>query len=260
MTANTTGALNTAAGVNALLANTTGAQNTAVGVNGIFNNKTGSNNIALGFDAGFNLTTGSNNVDIANVGAGAESNTIRIGTQGKQTAAFIAGVSSTLVTGNAVVVSSSGKLGVVMSSARFKRDIKDMGNSSEALMKLRPVTFKYKNDPEGIKQYGLIAEEVARIYPELVGYGADGKVESVRYLTLTAMLLNELQKQTAQNKLQTEQITTLSAKLSQVEASAQHELRAQRAAFEERLSALEQTTQAQNRNRNLAAAFDTREP
>ena len=100
------------------------------------------------------------------------------------------------MTGNAVVVNSSGKLGIVMSSARFKRDIHDMGSSSAALMKLRPVTFRYRNDPEGIRQYGLVAEEVARIYPELVSYGADGKVETVNYLTLTSMLLNELQKQT----------------------------------------------------------------
>jgi hypothetical protein len=156
-------------------------------------------------------------------------------------------------------VSGSGKLGVVMSSARFKRDIHDMRDSSEALMKLRPVTFRYRNDPDGIKQYGLVAEEVARIYPELVGYGADGKVETVRYLTLTAMLLNELQKQTRLNERQAELLrrqTGWSRELSLEVARQRQELSAQRAAFEQRLSALERTMRAQDRNRNLAAAFD----
>ena len=99
-----------------------------------------------------------------------------------------------MVTGDAVLVSSTGQLGMMMSSARYKRDIHDMDEASSNLMKLRPVTFRYKDDPQGIKQYGLVAEEVARVYPELVSYD-HGKVESVHYLTLTAMLLNELQKQ-----------------------------------------------------------------
>src|SRR5262249_49102774 len=131
-----------------------------------------------------------------------ESKTIRIGTQGTETATFIAGISGSAVTGNAVVVSSTGKLGIVVSSARFKRDIHDMGGASTGLMKLRPVTFRYKNDPGGIRQYGLVAEEVARVYPELVSYAPDGKVETVNYLTLTSMLLNELQKRTAENQRQ----------------------------------------------------------
>ena len=83
---------------------------------------------------------------------------------------------------------------MVMSSARYKRDIHDMGARSAGLLKLRPVTFRYKNDPARTLQYGLVAEEVANIYPDLVGYGTDGKIETVHYMTLISMLLNELQK------------------------------------------------------------------
>src|SRR5271170_4058771 len=133
-----------------------------------------------------------------------------------------------------------------------------MDEASSNLMKLRPVTFRYKNDPQGIKQYGLVAEEVARVYPELVSYD-HGKVESVHYLTLTAMLLNELQKQTVglqkqaaelrsqrrENAQQAEQIKRLSAQVA--------DERVQRAAFEERLSKLEQTMQARNGDGKLAA-------
>jgi hypothetical protein len=136
-----------------------------------------------------------------------------------------------------VVVSNTGKLGIVTSSARYKRDIHDMGRTSSGLMKLRPVTFRYKNDPEGIKQTALVAEEVARVYPELVSYGADGKVESVNYLTLSAMLLNELQKQTTE-------VHKLSAQMA-----------TQRASFEQRLAKLEQTMAAKDRAPKLAAAF-----
>src|SRR5208337_1536375 len=165
----------------------------------------GSGNIALGFEAGQALTTGNNNIDIGNVGKAAEKQTIRIGTQGAQTAAFVQGIHDTPVTGDteAVAVSSTGQLGIVPSSARFKRDIRDMGTASLGLMKLRPVTFRYKDDSQAIEQYGLVAEEVQRVYPELVSHGADGKVESVRYMTLIAMLLNELQKQNRELKNQT---------------------------------------------------------
>jgi hypothetical protein len=102
-----------------------------------------------------------------------------------------------------------------MSSARYKRNIHDMGEASSALMKLRPVSFRYRNDTEGIRQYGLVAEEVARVYPELVTYGADGKVETVRYLMLTGMLLNELQKQARENEQQAGQIQQLTERSAQ---------------------------------------------
>jgi hypothetical protein len=95
-----------------------------------------------------------------------------------------------------VVVNSSGRLGVgPPSSARFKRDVHDMGEASSKLLKLRPVTFRYKEHPQAIRQYGLVAEEVAKV-PELVAYGPDGKALTMRYSTLSAMLLNELPKQT----------------------------------------------------------------
>jgi hypothetical protein len=180
------------------------------------NNTTGQSNIGVGPAGGFNLTTGSNNIDIGNVGAAAESKTIRIGTQGIQTRAFIAGISGTLVSGSAVVVSSTGQMGIVVSSARFKRDIHDMGATSEALMKLRPITFRYKQDRQGERQYGLIAEEVAQFYPELVNYDTDGKVISVRYYELVPMLLNEAQLQAKQIQDQTDQNRRLSAEVRQL--------------------------------------------
>src|SRR5208337_399854 len=131
----------------------------------------------------------------------------------------------------------------------YKRDIHDMGDASAKLLKLRPVTFRYKEDPTGTIQYGLVAEEVERVYPELVTYGADGKVETVRYSELSGMLVNELQKQThelqkqaSENARQAAQIKKLSAQMAEVKA-----------AFERRLSALEQTTQARNGGRKLAA-------
>jgi hypothetical protein len=238
----------------------------------MLNNTTGNNNISLGLRAGANLTAGSNNIAIGNAGA-AESNTIRIGVQGTQTATFVAGISGAAVTGNAVVVNGAGKLGIVMSAARYKRDIRDMGAASEGLMKLRPVVFRYRNDPEGIQQYGLVAEEVARIYPELVSQGADGKVETVRYLTLIAMLLNELQKQTRENarqgaqlRRQNEQVTSLSAQMhnetastermvAQLQENHDRELRAIRAAFERRIAAVEQSLRV-GKNSKVVAAFN----
>ncbi len=106
-------------------------------------------------------------------------------------------------------VTSTGKLGIVMSSARYKHDIRDMGEKSSALLKLRPVSFRYNNDPANTLQYGLVAEEVAKVYPELVVYGADGKVQTVRYSMLSAMLINELEKQNRANDRQAGQIQQL---------------------------------------------------
>src|SRR5262249_13097778 len=190
---NSTGQNNTADGFQALYSNTTGLSNTGVGLSALAHNTTGNYNIAVGASAGSNITTGSSNIEIGNAGAAGDTSTIRIGTS--QTATYIAGISGRAVTGADVVVDGMGKLGVVASSARYKRDIRDMGTTSNALMKLRPVTFRYKSDERGATQYGLIAEEVQRVYPELVMFDADGKVETVRYSMLISMLLNELQKQ-----------------------------------------------------------------
>jgi len=207
----------TAVGSEALYNNTTGEANTAVGVNALLNNATGSFNIALGFNAGAALTTGDNNIDIGNGGVADEANTIRIGTQGRQVAAFIAGISgATLPTGVAVVIdSTTGQLGInATSSARFKSDIKPMDKASEAVLALKPVTFRYKQeiDPKGIRQFGLVAEEVEKVNPALVTRDADGKVFTVRYEAVNAMLLNEFLKEHCkveqqQRKLEQEKTT-----------------------------------------------------
>jgi uncharacterized coiled-coil protein SlyX len=194
---NTTASDNTANGAAALHSNTTGSNNTATGFEALLNNTTGGSNIALGYLAGQNLTTGSNNIDIGNFGIAAEAKTIRIGTVGTQTAALIAGISGVAVTGSTVVVNSTGKLGVATSSARFKKAIKPMDKASEAILALKPVTFRYKEeiDPDGTPQFGLIAEEVEKVNSDLVGRDADGKVNTVRYEAVNAMLLNEFLKE-----------------------------------------------------------------
>jgi Chaperone of endosialidase len=159
---NTSGSANVANGNGALFLNTVGTRNTAIGNSAFNSNTTGSNNIALGVNAGFNLTTGNSNIDIGNVGVARESKTIRIGKVGTQTKAFIAGISGATVRGTAVVVNSSGQLGVAASSQRFKQHIQTMGDASDMLLALRPVTFEYKPDvdPNCIRQFGLVAEEV----------------------------------------------------------------------------------------------------
>jgi uncharacterized coiled-coil protein SlyX len=151
----------------------------------------------LGILAGENLTTGDNNIDIGNNGVGTDSNTIRIGTVGTQTATYVAGIFGTGVAGVTVLVDSSGHLGVLTSSERFKDEIKPMDTASEAILALRPVTFRYKHeiDPNGIPQFGLVAEEVEKVNPDLVARDAQGKVFTVRYEAVNAMLLNEFLKE-----------------------------------------------------------------
>jgi len=213
---NTTGAQNSASGVQALFGNKTGNYNTASGTDALFSNTTGSTNIAEGYKAGYNLTTGSNNIDIGNLGMAAESGTIRIGTTSTQAATYIAGIYGTSVTGNAVVVSSTGQLGVTVSSERFKTAIAPMGSYTAKLTQLRPVTFHLKNAPEGALQSGLIAEEVAQVYPELVIRDEKGRIDGVRYDELAPMLLNEMQKQQRKIAAQSETITTQEAELRTV--------------------------------------------
>jgi hypothetical protein len=206
---NTTGNYNTASGYEALFYNTTGNYNTASGVNALQHNTTGSSNIAVGLDAGANLTTGSNNIDIGSKGAAAESDTIRIGIAATHKATVIAGIYGTSVTGSAVVVSSTGRLGVTMSSERFKTAIAPMGANTAKLQQLRPVTFHLKTDPMGALQYGLIAEEVAKVYPELVIRNETGRIDGVRYDELAPMLLNEVQQQQKAATAQAEKVTAL---------------------------------------------------
>jgi Chaperone of endosialidase len=193
---NTAGGSNTTIGVEALFSNTTGNSNTAIGVGALLNNN-GDNNIALGHNAGANLTTGDNNIDIGNTGATAESGRIRIGTRGTHTATFIAGISGVAGTGSQVIVNSNGKLGVTASSKRYKDAIKPMDKASEAILALKPVIFHYKQeiDPDGIPQFGLVAEDVEKVNPDLVARDEQGKPYTVRYEAVNAMLLNEFLKE-----------------------------------------------------------------
>jgi hypothetical protein len=203
---NTTGKGNAAQGANALYSNTTGIRNLGIGSNALFNSD-GSYNIALGFDAGYNVTTGSNNIEIGTLGAAGDNNTIQIGVQGTQTSTTIAGISGTVVIGSPVSVSSTGQLGVTGSSERFKTDIASMPDP-EKLAQLRPVTFKYKIDPKGILQYGLIAEEVDKVYPELVIRDNAGKIMGVHYEELAPILLKEAQELKIALKTQATMIST----------------------------------------------------
>jgi hypothetical protein len=144
------------------------------------------------------LTTGSNNIDIGSVGVAGEDDTIRIGTKGTHKATVIAGIISSKITGSAVYVTTTGRLGVLASSERFKTAIAPMGSDTAKLVQLRPVTFHLKTDPKGALQYGLIAEEVAKVYPELVIRDEKGRIDGVRYDELAPMLLNEVQQQRTQ--------------------------------------------------------------
>ena len=222
---NTTGGANTANGQSSLLDNTTGMNNTAVGILALEHNTTGSGNIALGALAGLNQTTGSNNICIFDSGVAGESNTIRIGTVGTQNATYIAGISGvTVPTGVAVIVDSSGHLGTTTSSARFKDEIKPMDNTSEAILALQPVTFRYKHelDPEGIPQFGLVAEDVEKVNPDLVARDEQGKPYTVRYEAVNAMLLNEFLKEhkafVAEQREVQEQKATIARQQKQIEA------------------------------------------
>ena len=154
----------------------------------------------------------------------AEAATIRLGTQGTQTSTYIAGIQGVVVSGAPVYVSATGKLGTLTSSAKFKKDIKDMGNTSDALLALRPVSFKYKSefDPSGMQQFGLIAEEVEKVSPDLVLRDAAHQIYTVRYEAVNAMLLNEFQKQhetiTGQEQMLTEQEKTIAEQQKFVES------------------------------------------
>jgi hypothetical protein len=201
------GTNNVASGFQALQLNTTGMQNTAAGAGALINSLSGSNNIALGYQAGYNVL-GSNNIHIGNTGVSGDSGVIRIGSA-SQTSFFAPAVNAA-VSGVAVLIdTATGQLGVAPSSRRFKEDIQDMGDASSGLLRLHPVTFRYKQPfADGSKpiEFGLIAEEVADVYPDLVARSADGQIETVKYQVLDSMLLNEVQKQSEQNRQQTEEI------------------------------------------------------
>jgi hypothetical protein len=221
---NTTGPDNTAIGYFALFSNTTGNSNTASGYDALLNNTTGIGNIALGNFAGANLTTGDNNIDIGNQGVAGEASTIRIGVIGTQTATYIAGImGKTVPRSTPVFINANGQLGTVTSSARFKDEIKPMDKVSEALLALRPVTFRYKPelDPNGIPQFGLVAEEVEKVNPDLVVRDADGKPYTVRYEAVNAMLLNEFLKEHRTVLELKKEIATLTATVTEQAAQIQ---------------------------------------
>jgi hypothetical protein len=213
---NTSGGANTALGSGALSVNTTGTFNLAIGTNALISNTTGSGNIAIGSGSAFRVNPdNSNNIEIGSLGLAGDSGVIRLGASPAQTSFFAAGIRG-VATGvnNAVpvVIDSNGQLGTVNSSRRFKEDIHDMGGASRALMRLRPVTFRYRKPfDDGSKpiQFGLIAEEVADVYPDLVARSADGQIETVKYQVLDSMLLNEVQRQQAELLNQREHILKL---------------------------------------------------
>ena len=219
---NTTGNFNTAHGARALRANTTGRENTASGYRALRSNTTGSGNIGIGFRAGENLTSGGNNIAIGHYGVAGESNTIRFGDS--QTRTFIAGIrGATTAVADAipVVIDSNGQLGTISSSRRFKEQIRDMGDATERLIELRPVLFRYKQEVAGTDrpvQYGLIAEEVAEVLPELVVYDEQGRPLTVKYHLLSSMLLNELQKQVDRDAARALELRALEARLQALEA------------------------------------------
>jgi len=233
LAANSGGYNNTASGANALAANSSGTNNVAIGYNAAPDITTGSNNIAIGSSAASNVSGGnSNNIEIGTSGTSTDNGVISIGTSGVQTSFFaqgIYGVSSGNNSAVPVLVDSGGQLVTVSSSRRYKEDIKDMGEASSGLMRLRPVTFRYKKplaDGSQPVQYGLIAEEVAEVYPDLVSYSAEGQIETVKYQVLDSMLLNEVQRQQAEireqqaeNRDQQNQIRDLQERLARMEAA-----------------------------------------
>jgi trimeric autotransporter adhesin len=225
LVSNTTGNENTASGLRALFSNTTGGNNTASGFNALSSNTTGSGNIGLGVGAGDNLTTGNNNIDIGNEGVAGEANIIRIGTQGTQRKTFVAGITGAGVTGSAVKINAAGQLGTAPSSQRFKDAIKPMDKASEAILALKPVTFHYKKeiDPEGTPEFGLVAEDVEKVNPDLVGRDAEGRVYTVRYEAVNAMLLNEFLKEHRKVQEQEAKIAQLKSMLAKQETIDAHQ-------------------------------------
>ena len=235
---NTTGNVNTAIGSSALANNTTGGSNTAIGNQALQNNTTGTENIALGDHAGVNITTGGGNIAIGHPGVANDFSTIRIGAGQSRT--FIDGIRGTatdLFNAVPVVIDSAGQLGTASSSQRFKNDIKPMDQSSESILALRPVTFHYKSDNKATAQFGLIAEEVAQVNPDLVVRASTGEIYTVRYDAVNAMLLNEFlkehhtvqdlkelaQKQQTAIVLQQQQIAALTAVVQKMSAKVQLE-------------------------------------
>ncbi len=200
----------------------TGFYNTAIGLNSLANNTSGSNNIALGNYAGINLTSGNDNIDIGHAGVAEEAGTIHVGTEGTQTRSYMAGImASPLADGVAVGISATGQLGVRGSSARLKEDIHPMAQASEAILALQPVAFRYRKaiDPQGKAHYGLVAEEVEKVNPDLVAHDAAGKPFTVRYDEVNAMLLNEFLKEHEKVEAQSTTVTAQEKEIAALKAT-----------------------------------------
>jgi hypothetical protein len=205
---NTTGDSNTAIGAVALLSNTTGGENTAVGQLAL-SNTTGDGNIAVGFQAGALVTTANNVIAIGHPGLNVDDS------------CFIGNIRDAVVAPNAapVLIDATGKLGTTNgSSRRFKQEIKPMNDASESILALKPVTFNYKNDAKRTPQFGLIAEEVAEIDPDLIVRDKNGDLLTVRYDAVNTMLLNEFLKEHRRVQDQGAAITTLDSKIKRQEA------------------------------------------
>jgi hypothetical protein len=233
---NTEGNDNTANGAGALAGNTEGSENVAVGLNALASNNTGNNNVALGNLAGFSQTTGSNNVYI---GYQIE------GTAGESNACYIASIfNQTSSGGSAVYVDANSKLGTITSSKRFKEEIKPMNKTSDALFALKPVSFRYKKeiDPAGKSQFGLVAEEVEKVNPDLVVRDKEGRPYSVRYDQVNAMLLNEFLKEHRKFEEQAATITELKSTVAQQQKSFQSKLAEQETQIEALASGLRKVT------------------
>lgn len=204
---------NTAVGWSAMYGNMSGGNNVAIGFNAGYNLTTASNVTCLGAGAGMNHATGDNDLYLGNPGVDAETGTVRLGTgDGVHTRMFLAGVRGT-TTGvpNAipVYIDSLGQLGTTSSSLRFKHDITPMDEASDAILALKPVTFHYKSDKTNTAQFGLIAEEVAEVNPDLVVCDDKGEIYTVRYDAVNAMLLNEFLKEHREFEKQKVTITEL---------------------------------------------------
>jgi trimeric autotransporter adhesin len=224
LSSNTIGNSNTAVGVSALPDNISGIENTAVGGAALFSNVDGSHNIAVGQAALSNNTSGSNNIavgEFAGLAVTTSHNVISIGVQGQDisNSCFIGNIFNAMApSGSAVFIDANNRLGTITSSKRFKEDIKPIGKSSEALLELKPVTFRYKKeiDPAARSQFGLVAEEVEKVNPDLVVRDKEGKPYSVRYDQINAMLLNEFLKAHRQIEEQQKEIEALRTLIQKV--------------------------------------------
>jgi hypothetical protein len=207
---NNNGDYNAAYGDEALYANTTGGYNTAMGIGALLNNTTGNNNTALGANSGPAVTTAANVIVIGSLNAANVDNSCWIGN--------IYGTTTQSGTTLPVIVSDTGQLGTTSSSRRDKKDIATMDTASEAILLLRPVTFHYKSDTKRVPQFGLIAEEVAEVNPDLVARDKDGKPYTVRYDQVNAMLLNEFLKEHRKVEQLEKQVEKLTVGLQKVSA------------------------------------------